>query len=848
MTSTAETALPHFGDRYRVERELGRGGMATVYLCTDTKSDRKVAIKLLHQDLAAAVGSARFHREIKIASGLTHPNILPAHDSGEADGSLFYVMPFVQGESLRDRLTRERQLPVQDAVRITSEIASALQYAHAQGIVHRDIKPENILLEGEHAVLADFGIARAKTGAAEAEALTQTGMSLGTPAYMSPEQAMGEKHIDGRSDQYSLACVMYEMLAGYPPFMANTMQALIAKHLGEQVPLLTTVRPSIPDELEDVVLHALEKVPADRFQSMQEFSDALNNVISMTGTWARRTATRPTPMKATRGYRTVQPPPRSAGRKWLAIAGAIVVVSAIGAGAAWLYSRNQSSRSTTGVDYSKIAVLYFTDESRDGSLRYLADGLTESLIDQLRQIQALDVISRNGVAQYRAGTVSVRDIASALKVGSVVEGSLEQTSAGIRVDVRLDDYSGASLQRASFVYPNQKLIGLQDSVASQVVEFLRLRVGDQVRLADQDRATQSSEAWLGVQRAERRFKEADSLLQAGASVPGIAALMEADSMLARAGKDDPRWSAVPAQRALLAYTRANASRKDPSALPAIVDGGIAFADRALALNPRDADALEFKGRLQYFKYNERLLANPKDLDRVLVDAESTLTKAVAINKNQAGAWDALSDLAYRKPDLAAVTSYALRAYESDAYLRSARSILERLFYAYYNTEQFTEAMRYLNLFKSRFPNDRKYFERRILMYRTRYQTPDVDSAWAYYRQLVQAMPEAMRPLGSRKAQMLMGGVLANAQLPDSARSVLLRARSDSAQLDPGKELPINEAAVRVMLGDKDIAVDLISQYLTANPSHRRGFANGVGWYWRGLQDFPRFKALLTGLQ
>src|SRR5205814_393391 len=217
-----------------------------------------------HPDLAAAVGADRFHREIKIATGLTHPNILPAHDSGEAEGSLYYVMPFVDGESLRDRLTRERQLPVQDAVRITIEIASALQYAHSRGIVHRDIKPENILLESDHAVLADFGIARAITAAADTEALTQTGMSLGTPSYMSPEQAMGEKHIDGRSDQYSLACVLYEMLAGYPPFMATTMQALVAKHLGEPVPLLTTVRPAVPDELEDVVLRALEKVAADR--------------------------------------------------------------------------------------------------------------------------------------------------------------------------------------------------------------------------------------------------------------------------------------------------------------------------------------------------------------------------------------------------------------------------------------------------------------------------------------------------------------------------------------------------------------------------------------------------------
>jgi eukaryotic-like serine/threonine-protein kinase len=209
VAPSVATALPSFGERYRIERELGRGGMATVYLCTDTKFQRLVAIKLLNPELAAAVGADRFHREIKIATGLTHPNILPAHDSGETDGSLYYVMPFVEGESLRDRLVRERQLPIQDAVRITCEISSALHYAHSRGIVHRDIKPENILLESDHAVLADFGIARAITSAADVEALTQTGMSLGTPSYMSPEQAMGERNLDGRSDQYSLACVLY---------------------------------------------------------------------------------------------------------------------------------------------------------------------------------------------------------------------------------------------------------------------------------------------------------------------------------------------------------------------------------------------------------------------------------------------------------------------------------------------------------------------------------------------------------------------------------------------------------------------------------------------------------------
>src|SRR5687767_12657913 len=316
-------------DRYTIERELGRGGMATVYLATDAKVSRQVAVKVLHPELAAALGGERFHREIRIATHLTHPNILPVYDSGEADGTLYYVMPFVEGESLRDRLNRERQLGIDEAIRITCQIAAALDYAHATNIVHRDIKPENILIEAGQAVLADFGIARAVTSAADTEALTRTGMSLGTPAYMSPEQAMGERNLDGRSDQYALACVTYEMLAGQPPFTAPTMQALIARHIAEQVPLITTVRASVPDEVQDVVLRALEKVPADRFSTMKDFADALADAASMTMTATSRRATPPRTMRTTRTSRIAARKPAgwSKRRQFVVAAAGILVLA-----------------------------------------------------------------------------------------------------------------------------------------------------------------------------------------------------------------------------------------------------------------------------------------------------------------------------------------------------------------------------------------------------------------------------------------------------------------------------------------------------------------------------------------
>ena len=279
-------------DRYRIERELGAGGMATVYLAQDLKHDRKVAIKVLHPDLGAALGGERFLSEIKTTARLQHPHILPLLDSGAADGLLYYVMPYVAGETLRARLARERQLPLDDAVRIARETADALGYAHGLGIIHRDIKPENILLQGGHALVADFGIALAVQQAG-GQRMTQTGLSLGTPQYMSPEQAMGEKTIDARSDVYALGAVTYEMLVGEPPFTGPTVQAIVARILSEDPRPLGIQRRSIPQPVDAAVSRALEKLPADRFASAAEFAAALDARDGAARTSAFRAGSRP---------------------------------------------------------------------------------------------------------------------------------------------------------------------------------------------------------------------------------------------------------------------------------------------------------------------------------------------------------------------------------------------------------------------------------------------------------------------------------------------------------------------------------------------------------------------------
>jgi hypothetical protein len=277
MTDALTRLASALADRYRIERELGQGGMATVYLAHDVRHDRPVALKVLRPELAAVIGGERFLAEIKTTANLQHPHILSLFDSGEAEGTVFYVMPYVEGESLRDRLARERQLPVEDAVRIAQEVADALEYAHQRGVIHRDIKPENILLHGGHALVADFGIALAVSRSEGGTRMTETGMSLGTPHYMSPEQAMGEREITPRADIYALGCVLYEMLTAEPPFTGATAQAIIARVMTEEPRSLTLQRHTIPPHVEATARRALEKLPADRFASAREFAEALGN-------------------------------------------------------------------------------------------------------------------------------------------------------------------------------------------------------------------------------------------------------------------------------------------------------------------------------------------------------------------------------------------------------------------------------------------------------------------------------------------------------------------------------------------------------------------------------------------
>jgi serine/threonine-protein kinase len=427
--------------------------MATVYLAHDLKHGRDVALKVLRPEIALALGTDRFLKEIRISSRLDHPHILTLIDSGVSDGFVWYVLPYVRGESLRDRLNREKQLPLEQALLIAAQVAAALDYAHRQGIIHRDIKPENILLHEGEAVMTDFGIALAVREAG-GERITETGLSLGTPQYMSPEQAGGDRELDVRSDVYSLAAVVYEMLAGEPPFTGPTMQAVIAKLMKEPPPRLRTVRDSIPQGVDQAVAKALAKVPADRFAGVAEFARAL---------------TAPPPAGTGQGRR----------RRVLVAAGvmaaiAMIVIAAFVA--PWRYS--PAGAAALGSDVASVAVLPFANLTGDPGDQYLSDGMMEDVIGQLAQVQGLKVISRTSSEALAGTRLTMRQIADTLGVRHIVEGSVRHAGNRIRVTVDLiDATSDSHVWTSSYDRDLTDVFAVQAEIARNVADSLVSTVG-----------------------------------------------------------------------------------------------------------------------------------------------------------------------------------------------------------------------------------------------------------------------------------------------------------------------------------------------------------------------------------
>jgi serine/threonine-protein kinase len=461
--------------QYTLLRELGRGGMATVFLATDLKHDRPVAFKVLHPDLAQSLGGERFQREIRLAARLQHPHILTVHDSGATLGHLWFTMPFVEGESLRDRLRRERQLALDDALRIARQAAQALHYAHEHGVVHRDIKPENLLLTSDgNTLVADFGIARA-LGVAGDDALTQTGMSVGTPAYMSPEQATGDRALDARSDVYSLASVVYERLAGEQPYTGPTMQSILMKRLSEPVPRVRSGRPAVPEAVDAAIAKALAVVPADRFATAAQFAQALDQAVTTSG--SMQTATVPVTAAAPReaprveAATTVGAQPRPRRRLGVALA----VLGALAAAAVGWWTLRPKPVAVASANH--LAVLPFAVHG-GGRLDFLSQGMVDLLSRNLdgagdiRSVNGATVLAAahadGGVADLEEG----RRLARRLGAGLYVLGSVSAIGNQVRIEASL--YNGAPAQpamvsQASVSGDTTQLFELVDRLAADLM-------------------------------------------------------------------------------------------------------------------------------------------------------------------------------------------------------------------------------------------------------------------------------------------------------------------------------------------------------------------------------------------
>jgi serine/threonine-protein kinase len=637
--------------RYTLERQLGRGGMATVYLAQDVKHGRPVALKVLHPDLGAVLGADRFEREIRVAARLQHPHILTVYDSGESAGQLWFTMPYVEGESLRDRLKRERQLPVGEALRITLEAARALDYAHRHGIVHRDIKPENILITKDgDTLVADFGIARALDvepgedgpNATLARRLTGTGLAVGTPAYMSPEQSAGEREVDARTDVYALAAVLYEMLAGEPPFTGATAQAIIAKRFSGEIPGVRSVRPAVPEPVEQAVTRALAVVPADRWSSAAEFASALAPSAA-------------TPLATTAGAPAAGARTKSGGALLRRPAFAALALGfVLGAGLLFAWRRHQASDSVEGPRL--LAVLPF-ENLGDSSEAYFADGITDEVRGKLSALSDIRVIASGSSREYKGTNKPLLEIgrelgASYLLVGKVRWATATDGTRRVRVTPELVQVGGdapTSRWQQAFDANLTDVFQVQARIASQVATELGAQLGarEEQQLA---RRPTSNAAAYDLYLKGRALTSADPTTQR----------MAASYFQQAVALDSTFTGAWASLSIALARVFLNGSR---DARVAVLSREA--MERAITIDPNDVAALTAAARLY------------SNIDRDSAKARSAIEAALRAAPNDADVLVVAGSLNIASGDLAAGLAKLERARELDPRSTSTLAALQK---------------------------------------------------------------------------------------------------------------------------------------------------------------------------
>jgi len=652
LPASIERLAAALAGRYRIERELGQGGMATVYLAEDVRHHRQVAMKVLRPDLTATLGPDRFMQEIEIAARLQHPHILGVFDSGSAEGFLYYVMPYVDGESLRERLSRQGELPVHEAVRLLSEIADALGHAHSRGVVHRDIKPENVMLSGRHALVMDFGVAKAVNEASGKNRLTTLGVALGTPAYMAPEQASADPHVDHRVDIYALGVMGYELLAGRPPFTGASPQQVLAAHVMQAPELLSSHRPSLSPALTSVIMKALEKRPADRWQSAEEMLAQLEPLATPSG---GMTPTATAPVAAV----PPAPPSRARVPRWAMAAAGLVVLAvaafalyrAVGRGAGTANAAGSAAAGDAGRPRS-VAVLPFDNVGGDSGNAAFTDGMQSEILTDLTRLGALQVTSRNSVQEYRNTTKGTRQIGTELGVQNLLQGQVQRAGNQVRVTVQLvDAASDRQIWAESYdrELTTQNIFTIQGDIATNVAQALRASFTTTEAAAAQQAPTSNLEALDWYHRGQSIFANRSGSLADTGAPHAFERAIQRDSNFAQA------WAGLAAARSW--QVRSGTTTDTVPARAAL--------DRAVALAPA---AFETKIAQAYFAYYARgdfdaalalfkavAAARPSDVDAVAGvgyiarrrgrwdEALAAERKVIELDPRNAGA---LSDMGY----------------------------------------------------------------------------------------------------------------------------------------------------------------------------------------------------------
>jgi len=848
MSHPSNPELALLGGRFELGGLLGRGGMAEVYRATDLHHHRQVAVKILRRDVIDSIGVERFRREIAVTAAFTHPHILGLLESGEAtttDGArlLFYVMPLIEGETLRDRLAREGHLPLRDAVRIAREILEALQYAHEHGVIHRDIKPGNILLSGGHAVVADFGIARpvvrSIADADDEPTLTVSGVAVGTPAYMSPEQALAGATVDTRCDLYSAGCVLYEMLTGRAPFDASTGQAVIARKMtGVFVPP-SIMRPGLPAVFDEIVARALHPDPADRFASAGVFLGAMDGLGDTAS------------IRTTTGSASAVPSRTSWLRAAVLVAAGVILVA--GGSWAWRFAQSRSSArlADDAPDPSRVAVLPFENLSPDTSLAYVANGITTDLIDELAQVHALTVVSKNGVAPLLAKSVGVDSLARVLRVGSVITGDVRPIASGVSVTVRLvDGRTGQQLasQDASGTLPD--LLVVRSAVVDNAARFLRSRLGEQVRISTTQRGASNPKAWELVERVRAlRLGDLSKAWQLPAQ-ERARRFLHADSLVIEAARLDTRWPEPFVERALLSMLQARTEEAAAATGSAGAAAGrdsararyrdaIHWADQALIRDANDADALRFRGGARMELWRS---APDATSDSLRALAESDLRAALDRRPNLAAAWNDLSALLSLSGDFSEAEDAAGQALRTDEYLSSAPDVLARLQFSALGAEHNEAAAKWCAEGQRRYPNDPRFFACELTTLGWTGDKPsDVARAWRVLDDAEKRYTADVLKSGLATRRLFVAAVAAHAGLRDSANAIVARTRAALPNDVPSPSADFGEAHVRALLGQNEDALRLLERYLSSFPIQRRQVAR-MPWF-KSLRADPRFVSM-----